>query len=236
MVSIRDLLLLYPRGNSYYKKVLSYNPIAYWPLWETSGNVAHCLVNPAQNGTYTGVTLGQPGIGDGRTCPLFDGANDYVNIFSPALAAAFGGGEGSMACWLKVFNVWADGAWRWIHTLAADANNLVEAVKQPNLALLDTSYHGSSIADTCSSAVPVPNLWIHYGHTWSVTTDLSQVYIDGVPICNRTTLGAWLGALTVAIIGARTLVPASVFHGYIAHYGLWDEALPPATMASLAVV
>ena len=49
----------------------------------------------AHNGTYTGVTLGQPGIGDGLTCPLFDGANDYAIAnhadFEGLTAFTFGG-------------------------------------------------------------------------------------------------------------------------------------------------
>ena len=44
-------------SGGYNEKVLRTGPIAYWPQDETSGTVARCLVNPAQNGTYTGVTL-----------------------------------------------------------------------------------------------------------------------------------------------------------------------------------
>jgi len=42
--TIRNLLLLYPCGRPYYKKVLSYAPTAYWPLWEPSGYMAKSLV------------------------------------------------------------------------------------------------------------------------------------------------------------------------------------------------
>lgn len=36
---VRWLPVLAPRG-AYFRKVLSTRPIAYWPLWETSGGVA----------------------------------------------------------------------------------------------------------------------------------------------------------------------------------------------------
>ncbi|GAI14148.1 unnamed protein product, partial [marine sediment metagenome] len=78
---------------AYDDKVLGMDPIAYWPLSETSGLVANCLVNPAQNGVYTGVTLGQPGIGDGNTAPYFDGTNDYVDVLTAAFIAAYNGSE-----------------------------------------------------------------------------------------------------------------------------------------------
>jgi len=44
------------------------------------------------NGTCSNVTLGQPGIGDGRTSALFvPASNSYVNVYSVGLAAYFRG-------------------------------------------------------------------------------------------------------------------------------------------------
>ncbi|MFV1969356.1 MAG: hypothetical protein ACC628_28375, partial [Pirellulaceae bacterium] len=60
-------------------------------MWEASGSISDDLSPQGNDGAYTGVTLGQPGIGDGRTCPLFDGANDYNNIYSAALNTDFDG-------------------------------------------------------------------------------------------------------------------------------------------------
>ncbi len=53
-------------NRQYFRKVLSHRPIAYWPLWEASGSVAFDLAGNALHGAYTGVTLGQVGVGDGR--------------------------------------------------------------------------------------------------------------------------------------------------------------------------
>ena len=99
----------------YYQKVLSYDPIAYWMMDEKQGAVSYDMVTArntgARNGAYTGVTLGQPGIGDGNTSPLFDGANDFTNIYSASFNAAFNGAEGTLGIWMRVFNVavWTDG-------------------------------------------------------------------------------------------------------------------------------
>ena len=73
----------FPAFDKFYRKVLDYRPIAYWPQWESAGSAARCLVNTAQNGAYTGVTLGQPGAVDGDLCPYYDGANDYTNNSKP---------------------------------------------------------------------------------------------------------------------------------------------------------
>ena len=45
------------------------------------------------DGAYTGVTLGQDGIGDGNTCPLFDGANDFLDFYSAGFSSAFNGDQ-----------------------------------------------------------------------------------------------------------------------------------------------
>ena len=50
----------------YSEKVLALSPIAYWPLWEAAGAVAEDISGNGFDGAYTGVTLGQTGIGDGN--------------------------------------------------------------------------------------------------------------------------------------------------------------------------
>ena len=58
---------------SYIDKVLSYSPIAYWPVNEAGGNDMFDQSGNGYDGTYTGVTLGQTGIGDGETIGGFNG-------------------------------------------------------------------------------------------------------------------------------------------------------------------
>ncbi len=103
--------------SNYAHKVLATDQphlLAYWPLSEVAGSVAYDFSGNARHGAYTGVTLGKTGIGDGDTCPFFDGANDFVNIYSVSLRDAFNGAEGTAMIWAKVFNVgvWTDGAYR----------------------------------------------------------------------------------------------------------------------------
>ncbi|MDB6068653.1 MAG: hypothetical protein JWR26_4861 [Pedosphaera sp.] len=69
----------------YQSAIIAYNPVAYWPLNETSGTVAFDYAGN-NNGTYVGgCTLGQPGLpatpGIGaNTSVLFDGTSAYVSV------------------------------------------------------------------------------------------------------------------------------------------------------------
>ena len=58
----------------YYRRVLhteNDNLVCYWPLWEAAGSTAVDESGNSRDGTYNDPTLGQPGIGDGWSVPLF---------------------------------------------------------------------------------------------------------------------------------------------------------------------
>ena len=59
----------------YFKRVLhteNDNLVGYWPLREASGSTAEDESGNGCDGTYNSPTLGQDGIGDGWTVPLFE--------------------------------------------------------------------------------------------------------------------------------------------------------------------
>ena len=95
-----------PQGLTYARKVLAIdrdNLIAYWRLSEASGSVADNLEGTAARdaGYDADVTLGQPGIGDGRTSVLFDlSADEFVDCFTTSFRDAWDGAEGSMIAWV----------------------------------------------------------------------------------------------------------------------------------------
>ena len=81
-------------SKSYMKKVLRPNPgvgydpsslIGFWLQNEAAGGVSFDHSGYGRDGAYTGVTLGQPGIGDGSTAAGYDGINDFNNIYSADL-------------------------------------------------------------------------------------------------------------------------------------------------------
>lgn len=245
MDHLRTMLLLMGRGKTYADKVLGYDPIAYWPLWETSGITAQCLVNPAQNGTATGVTWGQTGIGDGRTAALFDGINDYVNIYTATLAAAFNGTTGGIHLWAKVSGagVWTDSAFRYMLTLQDDGDNYIRLFKSSTNNTVSFQYKAGGTAESENDNSFAGRAgWIPFGMSWDKSAGVDgevKYFADGVQTgATDTGLGNWVGPIinTTTNIGCYASTPDNLWDGYIAHVAVFDYAPAPGEFAALAVV
>ena len=223
----------------YHEKVLAMQPIAFWPQWEVTGSTIHCLTNPAMNGTYTGVSLADDLGPFGWKAPFYDGANDYGNIYSLALSAAFNGNEGSLATWCKVANVgvWTDGLWTNRVRLETNANNKIEFGKSGAANTLYNTYLAAAGGSINSYVVPAPTVWFHTVITWSKAANEVIEYYNGVNVASGIQAGNnWAGALgaTTTVIGASTTVPNGVWHGWLSAVALWDWALPPGAVEALA--
>ena len=234
---------------AYRAKILATGPIAYWPLYETAGAVAANLgsLGAAANGAYTGVTLADAAGPNGDPCPFFDGANDYTNIYSPALNAAMLGGagdEGSMMCWARVSGagVWADGVDRRIVNLGAGVDYIYISRSATNnfITFAYRASGGGALFDSVSGVVgPNPN-WIPFALTWThAGGDELTAYVNDVQFgLTQTGLATWITALLAAgcHIGAYNATPLKVWSGWLAHAAMWDRPLTPAEVAALAVV
>lgn len=225
----------------YSPRILALEPIAYWPQWEDSGVDAECLINsPAQDGSYTGVTLGQEGIGDGETCPFFDGLADYNNIYTTAFRDAFNGDEGTAIAWVKVtdVSVWTDGTTRHLLTLQADNDNRIWLTKAAGNNLMSLIYRAGAASETINFSTSTLG-WLNVGLTWSKDLDEVRGFLNGIQqSTTQTALGNWAGVLiaTRTLIGAKITTPTNVWDGYLAHVPVWDRALSPAEMASVGAV
>jgi len=224
----------------YYRKVLGYSPLAYWPLWEAGGSVAEELVH-GWDGAYTGVTLGQAGIGDGHTAPLFDGANDYCDIYSVALSNAFDWNAGSAAIWARVFNVgvWTDGADRRAMYLGVDNNNLIYLCRDNTNNQIG---YGARFGSVSKGQWPGGHSelgWMHMVITWDTAADEVWAYFNGALVDGvEAGLGVHVGTFGVNItnIGAYWHT-GEVWYGYLAHGAVWaGTVLTPTQAADLAVV
>jgi hypothetical protein len=81
--------------------ILASRPIAYWPMQETSGTVAHDVSGFGHNGTYVGgCVLNQGGPQTGVKAVSFDGSTGYVN--AGLLAASTGVNQLSAECYVNV--------------------------------------------------------------------------------------------------------------------------------------
>jgi hypothetical protein len=215
------------------------NLLAYWPLGEATGSVAEDISGNSFDGSYTGVTLGQTGIGDGNTCPLFDGANDFVDIYSTGFRDAFNAAEGSAMIWGKVFNagVWTDSTDRRALELQADPSNRIEVYKSTSNDKVAFRYEAAGTDEVQSFAFGDVD-WFHVAVTWSVLADEVIYYKDGSNLVTRTGLGTWAGALSsvLTVIGASRNNANDPWYGYLAHCAVWSTPLTPTQILALATV
>jgi len=227
-------------GGTYNDLVLGTGPIAYWPQSETSGTAANCLVNPAQNGTYTGVALASDNTGPfGTPAPFYDGANDYLDVLSAALQAAWdaGGAEWSIMTWWKVANagVWTDGLDRKIYNLYMDADNNVTSGRTAANGTMQHRWEASTVVHTRVSSGLSLTGWNCSLATRSEGADELRWYRNGAWLETDTVIGNWASAAPWSkfVIGATSIVPAQPWHGWLGPVAFWPRALPLAEVENL---
>ena len=228
-------------GGGYSDKVLGYSPIAYWPLWEASGATAEDVSGNGFDGGYTGVTLGQEGIGDGNTCPLFDGTNDYVDIYSAGFAGAIDVSEGSLTGWMKVFNagVWTDSAWRYAVNIGNGSSNRINLKRSSANNTMITEYKAGDTTENELTGGLSTTGWMHLALTWSVTADEVKHYYNGAKVgATDTALGVFAGAISEAYTNIGTSIEAggAYWYGYIAHVAVFTSILSDLDIADIASV
>ncbi len=229
-------------AGGYSARVLATEPddlILYHIMGESSGAVAIDSSPQGNNGAYTGVTLGQPGIGDGNTAPFFDGATSFNNFFSAGFDADFNGNEATILIWVKMFNVAAWSGTGYAFSIYADASNrFVSWNSAPNNFAVRRVGGGTSHIITALGVGPSLD-WFMMTVTASEIANETIGYINGVPIAPASTpIGAYVGALdnTRTLSGAVTTLPGSVHHGNLAHLAVWKTPLTPAQILELATV
>lgn len=195
------------------------NLILYHPMNEPSGGTAIDASPEGNDGAYTGVTLGQTGIGDGETCPLFDGANDFNDIYSAGLNTDFDEDAGTIAIWAKVSGagIWTDNAFHWMSQLRVNATNRIFVFKNDDAGNKAISFR--YIAGGTNSAVNVVTTttdWFHIAWTWDTVADEMKAYYNGSQTgSTQTGLGNWVGNLVDAdtLIGANSETPDLIWDG-----------------------
>lgn len=220
---------------TYTDKVKALNPIAYWPLADVSGSVATDESGNGRNGTYSNVTLGVPGIGDGRTAARFNGTNAQVTIDVAGLLAAFPISAYTLSAWVQVaaVGVWTDGADRYPFSVRRDGNNHGYLVK----AATNNKLNITTIAGATVSRVDPPNQtttgWLHLAQTFDKAGNVMRAYLNGAQTgANQTGLGTWAGQPLTVRIGS--VAGANFWSGQIAHVAIFP-LLTPAQIATIGV-
>ena len=223
-----------PRQQGYadaLRSIFGNSLIGLWPQDETAGTVAYDRSGRGHNGAYTGVTLANGDSIRGTKAPLYDGTNDFNNIYSAALAAAFNGVEGTLLCWARVSaaGVWTDGGMRYIVNIQADVNNYIIVRKGAEVNNLAMLVKGGGQASDIATGTFSGTGWMCLALTWSVVGGALIGYLNGAVLHkddSLTSVGNWAGvpAATLTCIGAQTTGGAYPWSGLIGPVALLNYA------------
>ena len=148
-----------PVDDKYSKRIWEFkdNLVAHWDLDDRTGAVAVDRTG-RNDGTITGTTLGQPGIGDGLKSQLFDGSTSFVDISAIASELMLNGGfetpGGGGA------DIWAN----WVEAAGngALANEVVEIHTGASAAKLTGSAAGDTYVYQIKAVVPAANYRLRF--------------------------------------------------------------------------
>jgi hypothetical protein len=223
------LVLTVIAPTTYEQSLLSLHPLAYWPLNETSGTIAHDVVGN-YNGSYIGgCTLAQTGPGNAifgspSRSVLFDGTSGYVDIPEGPFDIT---GAITMVAWVDASSVpsfaglfgHGDNSWR----MSVDSGGAPGASD------------GSAIDATSGGSILDGN-WhmIAYSYTGIPGNGNGLLYVDGTlaAINNVTTAPAGDG-LDVWIGGSPDYGTSRLLKARIAHAAVYNQALSSAQLEDL---
>ena len=224
---------------SYADKVLGYGPIAYWPLWDTAG-AATCLVNPLQNGTYNGPILANGSGPDGSPCPWFDGANDFVDVFTATLAGVFTGNLNTVCIWSKVnaAGSWTDGVIRELHRFRfTAAGGYLRAFKTNAANALQWTRFDGVGAQNVGTGGHADTGWMLIAQTLTVAGNQYKAFKNAVQENGtQVGLGNMGAALDQAYLGDSTGGGAAPWHGWLAHAMVFPYVLSQPQLQDLAAI
>lgn len=220
-----------PAG-SYAAAVMDRNPMAYWPLNETSGSVAYDLAGGYDGAFTSGVVLGQPGIPNGgfgfpgNFAPLFNGTSSRIEIPGEAfnLTNAL-----TITAWVKVPTVLShfsgiagrgDASWRLsVNTSGKPGGNNAHASGDATspTSIVNTNWH--MVAYTYSG---VPNV----SNNGRLYVDGALVAMNTVGVLSGTDSDVWIG-------GSPDYGTARLLSGSVAHVAIFTNALSPAHISAL---
>src|SRR3990167_3908103 len=216
----------------YFDKVMDVAPanlIGYWPMNEGGGATSFDYSSQANNGTYTGVEFGAPGIVDGWASIRCDGTTDRNNIFSAALATDFSGQTGTLSIWAGVdnSNAWSDAGNRYVSELNSSSGNRISILRATTASTITLAYRTSGTL----RFVNISNLntldFVQYGISWSNTASRVIFYMNGEQTGASALPPQFNDTLVVALWGAQTAAGAGPWLGTLAHGTLFNAELSP---------
>jgi hypothetical protein len=213
----------------YQQSLLSLGPIAYWPLSETSGTVAHDLIG-GNNGSYVGgCTLAQSGptnsiFGFASASVLFDGTSGHADIPEGPFNIT---GPLTTVAWINVITVptfagiigHGDSSWRMS----------VNGTGEPGAS-------DGSATDATSTISIADGAWHFIAYTYGGASGPTNgvLYVDGAEVASQSVTTAPPGdGLDVWIGGSPDYGTARLLNAKIAHAAIFNQTLTATQIQEL---
>lgn len=225
---------------SYEEKVLSYSPIAYWPLSDASGSTLTALVG--EDGTSSvNITLGKSLFKSQTWCPVSDGAGGNINIYSTQLNSVFDGAEGSISIWLR-----GEEAGDWsasapgsrAFNLSVNNNNRLYLQHSGSGIWAAVRFAGGTLTAATIDMSDNPVGWVNIIITWSETSDELIAYRDNLLEDTGNTLGVFTGSLSstqCTLFSSNTSNDLFLADFKIAHFKIFDSVVDSSTREGLSI-
>jgi hypothetical protein len=194
------------------------SPLGYWPLSETSGNIAADETGSDSGSYLGGVTLGQqpPLATSADTSAGLDGVSGTVQI--PAAASISPSSALSIEAWIRPT------------AYPSSSNSILRKDGQYALrltqggAVIFRLWQGGTTYDLTSPVGVAPvDSWTYVAGTWDGTT--MTLYVDGNPVASEALSGA-IDAPDSGLYLGSTYDSYDYFQGDLAQVALYGSALP----------
>ncbi|GJL51696.1 MAG: hypothetical protein NPIRA01_29230 [Nitrospirales bacterium] len=208
--------------------VTTLNPLGYWRLGEGAGGSAADDGSLGNNGTYNGVTLGQPGAltGDANTAVDFNGFSDYIEV---AHDPGYLLDQGSIQLWFKADTI------GFVETLFSKDSEDFDTGGHLGINMLATGEIEVRLQDTVSNHLVTSTTkvtagtWHHVVFTFGASG--MNLYLDGSVEDNNVYAGGLgntsgdVGNFEPIVIGASTRDSGDTVATPLSRYfgGLIDE-------------
>lgn len=228
-------------GKNYARKLINLfgqsSVLGLWPLDEASGSIAYDVSGNNRHASYSGPTLANAAGPRGKPAPLFDGVNDYVNLYSASLDAAFNKSACTMLIWSKVLNadVWSDASNDFAFSLYYNTTNYARLIKLNTTGNFQIFCYFDSVAKAFTVATGSPTTWFHAGLTWDNAADQVKGFFNGAQIGSTLTGMGVMAANPIStgyVIAGQVAGGGTTWNGWLAYALLLNRAATPTEIAA----
>lgn len=218
---------------AYKDNVLTLNPIAYWPLDDTSGTTADNHEGTAsKDGTYVGSpTLDdEPGPFSEGNAPSFDGVNDAVGIATSQFDTDFDRELFSISFWVKSAD-WSTAGLENLVRIASDAGSNFVLVRKQAASTIRARYEAVNVAAFQFETAISGTSWQHIVLTVDIVGDEAKFYLNNSEVGSDTSIppaSGFTGTLSTdfsAIASEGSTTIDDPFTGNIMHVAVFDYVL-----------